>query len=506
MGNITKQETAEESRQEMKGPGFESRITKYQDVTETLTNKDAVFLREPPTIPSLMSHFTNNNESGFLSGTPTLLPPLSSVSTSSNGYIPVGTSGLSLVSSNRLNGIGPMLPPLLEESGPLDLFGELGSSNLNFNDNPSSESALLGAASLPFFSHVAGAGGSQMTATTNGSSEDEDEDDDALRNFLNSLSADQLIQLGKNVASVQKQKLNPQQHGHDMFKPYNSASGSTSRTPNSKLTPTRAPVLHQGTGGIQYIRFQYPNKGQHQEYSIRADIDHIEAEQLPEDFKRENCVYPRAYCIFENYVGNRYEYETQVNDIAWRLTWLNRDILSGKRGLIQRAVDNYRNLFRESRSRRVIRQDKITTGTLRRRSGEFPLGEPLAGSFNNTLNSPSAPPYSHTPSSGTSSYASNNPYKNLTNALANSSINTGNSDMMTAMIQYEDRRGKIVQTKIRLNVDLVDTSMLMDEKFKLNNCLFPHAYHQALQYYNSATPQTGDMNYMFCFDSNHFSF
>lgn len=41
--------------------------------------------------------------------------------------------------------------------------------------------------------------------------------------------------------------------------------------------------------------------------------------------------------------------------------------ISGKRGLIQRAVDSYRNRYPSMRSRRVARQAKLMNGTLRKR-------------------------------------------------------------------------------------------------------------------------------------------
>jgi hypothetical protein len=41
--------------------------------------------------------------------------------------------------------------------------------------------------------------------------------------------------------------------------------------------------------------------------------------------------------------------------------------IAGKRGLIQRAVDSYRNRYPSMRSRRVARQEKLLKGTLRKR-------------------------------------------------------------------------------------------------------------------------------------------
>lgn len=53
--------------------------------------------------------------------------------------------------------------------------------------------------------------------------------------------------------------------------------------------------------------------------------------------------------------------------MGWKLAWLNKSEIAGKRGLIQRAVDSYRNRYPSMRSRRVARQEKLLNGTLRKR-------------------------------------------------------------------------------------------------------------------------------------------
>ncbi|RCH78699.1 hypothetical protein CU098_004811, partial [Rhizopus stolonifer] len=78
-------------------------------------------------------------------------------------------------------------------------------------------------------------------------------------------------------------------------------------------------------------------------------------------------VYPRANLPKETYKGNRWAYETECNDLGWKLAWLNKEEIAGKRGLIQRAVDSYRNRYPNMRSRRVARQEKLLNGTLRKR-------------------------------------------------------------------------------------------------------------------------------------------
>lgn len=69
----------------------------------------------------------------------------------------------------------------------------------------------------------------------------------------------------------------------------------------------------------------------------------------------------------EEYHGNRWAYETECNVLGWKLAWLNKEEIAGKRGLIQRAVDSYRNRYPSMRSRRVARQEKLMNGTLRKR-------------------------------------------------------------------------------------------------------------------------------------------
>lgn len=53
--------------------------------------------------------------------------------------------------------------------------------------------------------------------------------------------------------------------------------------------------------------------------------------------KTEWCAYPLAYCAENEYCGNRFEYETECNNIGWALASLN-PCLRGSRVLILKAV------------------------------------------------------------------------------------------------------------------------------------------------------------------------
>ena len=119
-------------------------------------------------------------------------------------------------------------------------------------------------------------------------------------------------------------------------------------------------VVRQDNNGVQWIAFEYSRDRVKMEYTIRCDVESVNVESLAPEFKTENCVYPRACCGKDQYRGNRLVYETECNTVGWALADLNPS-LRGKRGLIQRAVDSWRNSNQDPklRSRRVRRQTKL---------------------------------------------------------------------------------------------------------------------------------------------------
>ncbi|KAI8086360.1 uncharacterized protein BX664DRAFT_386781 [Halteromyces radiatus] len=122
--------------------------------------------------------------------------------------------------------------------------------------------------------------------------------------------------------------------------------------------------------GIEHITFLYSHDRLVKEYTIRTDVKTVDESTLPIVFKAQNTIYPRANVERSKYEGNRWDYETNCNSLGWKLCWLNQDQLCGRRGLIQRAVDSYRNRHTEMRSRRVTRQEKVANGTLRKRKSK----------------------------------------------------------------------------------------------------------------------------------------
>jgi hypothetical protein len=150
--------------------------------------------------------------------------------------------------------------------------------------------------------------------------------------------------------------------GPGMHAPSTSASP---HGPNSSAAPGPIPattplVVRQDNNGVQWIAFEYSRDRVKMEYTIRCDVESVNVDELSPEFKSANCVYPRACCGKDQYKGNRLHYESECNAVGWALAQLNPN-LREKRGLIQRAVDSWRNSNQDVRlrSRRVRRMAKI---------------------------------------------------------------------------------------------------------------------------------------------------
>ncbi|KAI8616141.1 hypothetical protein BC830DRAFT_223194 [Chytriomyces sp. MP71] len=145
-----------------------------------------------------------------------------------------------------------------------------------------------------------------------------------------------------------------------------SSSPALAPTP-ATVCPATIPTITLRENDVEWIEFTYEIKGKSEKFEIRTDVDDaLDLDALDEEFKVTNCIYPGARVEKANYKGNRYNYEKSVNEIGWKLCFINASIC-GKKGLIQRAVDSFRNRFEELRSRRVVRHAKFQNGTLRRR-------------------------------------------------------------------------------------------------------------------------------------------
>ncbi|OQE92589.1 hypothetical protein PENNAL_c0007G01217 [Penicillium nalgiovense] len=171
----------------------------------------------------------------------------------------------------------------------------------------------------------------------------------------------------QNPTTPQQTMLNPplpatNDHSMAASNPHASPplGGTASSAAPGPIPATTPLVVRQDSNGVQWIAFEYSRDRVKMEYTIRCDVESVIVDTLTQEFKTENCVYPRACCSKDQYRGNRLVYETECNAVGWALAELN-PALRGKRGLIQRAVDSWRNSNQDPRlrSRRVRRMAKI---------------------------------------------------------------------------------------------------------------------------------------------------
>ncbi|KAF9956153.1 hypothetical protein BGZ72_002978 [Mortierella alpina] len=116
----------------------------------------------------------------------------------------------------------------------------------------------------------------------------------------------------------------------------------------------RPPVLgvfkptHASPDPSSYLEFDGYIHGQFRTLRIRTNVEQVRIDRLTFDFKKDNCVYPRSLSANEqepeswNTTGIRQAEECYLNDIGWKLCSLNERLLSGRRLLLQQALNAYR--------------------------------------------------------------------------------------------------------------------------------------------------------------------
>ncbi|CAK4032957.1 hypothetical protein CBER1_07869 [Lecanosticta acicola] len=192
-----------------------------------------------------------------------------------------------------------------------------------------------------------------------------------------------------------QQSSGPGMLGHHPPKSPADSANSSGAAPGP-IPATTPLVVRQDNNGVQWIAFEYSRDRVKMEYTIRCDVESVNVDELSQEFKSANCVYPRACCGKDQYKGNRLHYESECNAVGWALAQLNPN-LREKRGLIQRAVDSWRNSNQDVRlrSRRVRRMAKIQN----RNAAKAQPGAPFPGPGSAGLPPQAMPPGSARPPS-----------------------------------------------------------------------------------------------------------
>lgn len=162
-----------------------------------------------------------------------------------------------------------------------------------------------------------------------------------------------------------KQALQAPSSVHSSYGTRSNSTGHIGLYTPTPVTPPQSTLYSQPSYSSpsldDYITFEYSKNRTKTQYKILSHIHTVNTSDLSAEFKKDNCIYPRAAVPKEEYQGNRHQYETECNHIGWSLAHLNPCIRK-KRGVIQRAVDSWRNTNPNPkfRSRRVRKLSKKT--------------------------------------------------------------------------------------------------------------------------------------------------
>ncbi|KAI9243726.1 hypothetical protein BDA99DRAFT_529887 [Phascolomyces articulosus] len=302
---------------------------------------------------------------------------------------------------------------------------------------------------------------------------------------LEDLSSEQITLIEQTIRRIKKRKLNCQKE-EDEYLPtstFSSSSSSSSSSTTSRRTLARTTTTpssssssrntsrHEPTveirDGVEWVSFVYSHNRVLKRYSIRTDIQTVTLDTLDEQFKLDNCVYPRAHLPKETYRGNRWNYETECNRLGWKLAWLNKSEIAGKRGLIQRAVDSYRNRSPSMRSRRVARQAKLLNGTLRKRKHQSTSSMTEESKEDRMMD------IEHQQQQQQQQYEEEEEEMMATSfptTLAAATVKSAHSPK-TLIMTDDTNDGRY---RIKINVENVSLNAIPDE-FRKTNCVFPRA-------------------------------
>lgn len=146
--------------------------------------------------------------------------------------------------------------------------------------------------------------------------------------------------------------------------------------------------------------------------------------------------------------------------MGWKLAWLNKSEIAGKRGLIQRAVDSYRNRYPSMRSRRVARQEKLLNGTLRKRK--------------NREEDEESSPTLNTGSIAGTAFSSNSTNQQPSTSLEAATIKPAHQPKTIAI----DDLITNTRYRIKINVETISLDEISAD-FRKQNCPFPRAFNNS---------------------------
>ena len=142
---------------------------------------------------------------------------------------------------------------------------------------------------------------------------------------------------------------------------------------------------------------------------------------------------------------------------------MNKSEIAGKRGLIQRAVDSYRNRYPSMRSRRVARQEKLLNGTLRKRKNREDEDETSSNST--SISSPA-------------SVVTSTPPQPFPTSLEAAIVKPAHQPKTVAI----DDPTNNTRYRIKISIESISLDEITED-FRKQNCAFPRAVQSTPEQY-----------------------
>ncbi|KAH3685234.1 hypothetical protein WICPIJ_003778 [Wickerhamomyces pijperi] len=125
------------------------------------------------------------------------------------------------------------------------------------------------------------------------------------------------------------------------------------------------------------FRHLFPLSTTHETYKILVpETPHIQTilnqvtntiDPQLQTYKDSHLYYPKAHVPVEQYTGRRYAKENEFNSYVWMISLLNWEILGWNKGLLENAVNSWRNTVPGLMSRSAVVQANSTAGLKRRK-------------------------------------------------------------------------------------------------------------------------------------------
>ncbi|KAJ2724020.1 hypothetical protein GGI07_002225 [Coemansia sp. Benny D115] len=179
-------------------------------------------------------------------------------------------------------------------------------------------------------------------------------DVDGTRSGSEAMLVEESPDTGCNNGAVEQPELPPQPATATATlpsqQPETAASSSSSKLTRTFSAPNMSLAASTASQTAKCLTINAFVNGKFARIRVSIDFGTIDLEQVDQAFRQQHAVFPRALVAprskYDLLSPGRWEFEVTCNELAWKLAWLNKGRLRGRKPLIQKCLDAYRARFR----------------------------------------------------------------------------------------------------------------------------------------------------------------